>query len=163
MIYEHSGREAAVSDMQSYNPFLMHRPSDYSMHSILASQPTYPTLHPGLPASMVPKLHQNLSGRTPLTAADIFLPQRLSPRPLRTVEPPESEAADDPKVELESRDLWERFHNFGTEMVITKSGRWVELSKACRCHFAACLHFTLTCDSVTRTVVACFIRNTDLH
>jgi hypothetical protein len=24
---------------------------------------------------------------------------------------------------LESKDLWERFHNLGTEMVITKSGR----------------------------------------
>ena len=32
--------------------------------------------------------------------------------------------ADDPKVELESRELWERFHELGTEMVITKSGRY---------------------------------------
>lgn len=32
-------------------------------------------------------------------------------------------AADDPKVELDSHDLWERFHELGTEMVITKSGR----------------------------------------
>lgn len=32
-------------------------------------------------------------------------------------------AADDPKVELDSRELWERFHELGTEMVITKSGR----------------------------------------
>ena len=137
MIYEHSGREVPVSDMQAYNPFLLHRPTDYSMHSILASQPAYPALHPSIPASMMPKLSQaGLSGRTPLTAADIFLPQRLSPRPMRTVEPPESEAADDPKVELESRDLWERFHNFGTEMVITKSGRWVELVS----HFEICLH-----------------------
>jgi len=31
--------------------------------------------------------------------------------------------ADDPKVELDSRELWERFHELGTEMVITKSGR----------------------------------------
>lgn len=30
---------------------------------------------------------------------------------------------DDPKVCLESKDLWERFHQLGTEMVITKSGR----------------------------------------
>ena len=33
--------------------------------------------------------------------------------------------ADDPQVELESRPLWEEFHNFGTEMVITKSGRLI--------------------------------------
>lgn len=30
---------------------------------------------------------------------------------------------DDPKVTLEGRDLWEKFHKLGTEMVITKSGR----------------------------------------
>jgi len=34
-----------------------------------------------------------------------------------------SSGADDPKVELDSRELWERFHELGTEMVITKSGR----------------------------------------
>lgn len=49
------------------------------------------------------------------------------PRPFRPpVLPDEAELADikdDPKVELESRDLWERFHSLGTEMVITKSGR----------------------------------------
>jgi len=33
--------------------------------------------------------------------------------------------SDDPKVELDSRELWERFHELGTEMVITKSGRCV--------------------------------------
>ena len=33
------------------------------------------------------------------------------------------EVADDPKVELESKELWNRFHSFCTEMVITKSGR----------------------------------------
>ena len=30
---------------------------------------------------------------------------------------------DDPKVELENRDLWQKFHDIGTEMVITKTGR----------------------------------------
>ena len=32
---------------------------------------------------------------------------------------------DDPKVTLESKDLWSQFHMYGTEMVITKSGRYV--------------------------------------
>lgn len=32
---------------------------------------------------------------------------------------------DEPKVVLESQELWENFHNLGTEMIITKSGRWV--------------------------------------
>jgi len=39
------------------------------------------------------------------------------------VEPEDDGVEDDPKVSLESKDLWERFHNLGTEMVITKSGR----------------------------------------
>ena len=30
---------------------------------------------------------------------------------------------DDPKVTLESKELWERFNRYGTEMVITKTGR----------------------------------------
>ena len=30
---------------------------------------------------------------------------------------------DDPKVELENSDLWRKFHDIGTEMVITKTGR----------------------------------------
>lgn len=29
------------------------------------------------------------------------------------------------KVELEGRDLWERFNELGTEMIITKAGRYV--------------------------------------
>ncbi|XP_072242947.1 T-box transcription factor TBX3-like [Leuresthes tenuis] len=32
-------------------------------------------------------------------------------------------ADDEPKVYLEASDLWRQFHKFGTEMVITKSGR----------------------------------------
>ena len=35
----------------------------------------------------------------------------------------DNEVNDDPKVNLESRELWEQFHKIGTEMVITKSGR----------------------------------------
>ena len=30
---------------------------------------------------------------------------------------------DDPKVTLEHKELWGKFHKYGTEMVITKSGR----------------------------------------
>lgn len=35
----------------------------------------------------------------------------------------EDGVTDDPKVTLEAKDLWTQFHSFGTEMVITKSGR----------------------------------------
>ena len=35
----------------------------------------------------------------------------------------EENVKDDPKVSLEGKDLWEQFAKYGTEMVITKSGR----------------------------------------
>ncbi|XP_064612737.1 T-box transcription factor TBX2-A-like isoform X2 [Liolophura sinensis] len=35
----------------------------------------------------------------------------------------DADVRDDPKVELEGKDLWGNFHERGTEMVITKSGR----------------------------------------
>ncbi|VEN50535.1 unnamed protein product [Callosobruchus maculatus] len=44
-------------------------------------------------------------------------------RPLRAIQPEEDGVVDDPKVTLEGKDLWEKFHKLGTEMVITKSGR----------------------------------------
>lgn len=45
-------------------------------------------------------------------------------RPMRTLPPDDDGVVDDPKVTLEGRDLWEKFHKLGTEMVITKSGRY---------------------------------------
>lgn len=33
--------------------------------------------------------------------------------------------SDDIKVELQMHDLWHRFHQLGTEMIITKAGRFV--------------------------------------
>ena len=39
--------------------------------------------------------------------------------------PDDDGVTDDPKVTLESKDLWTKFHGLGTEMVITKSGRSV--------------------------------------
>ena len=129
----------------AYNPFLLSRPSDYSVSSLLsASQQQTPTQqhHPaslqglaaaagsaaghlqspyGLSAAaaILPKLQQTVQGRAPLS--DFFLPP--IPRPLRCPEPPEPEVHDDPKVELESKELWDKFHEYGTEMVITKTGR----------------------------------------
>ena len=44
-------------------------------------------------------------------------------RPLRTLPAEDDGVTDDPKVSLEAKDLWEKFHGLGTEMVITKSGR----------------------------------------
>jgi len=41
------------------------------------------------------------------------------------LDPEDGEIRDDPIVELESKELWEKFHSMETEMVITKSGRSV--------------------------------------
>jgi T-box protein 2 len=127
MIYEQiPGREANMA----YNPFLLglHRPADYSMNSILAAaQSQYMSgaggiAHPAaMPPSILPKLQQTVARS--VNPADMFLGAHHIPRPLRTLEPPEQDVHDDPKVELESKELWEQFHKLGTEMVITKSGR----------------------------------------
>lgn len=64
---------------------------------------------------------------------DMFLPFGLSRSGFRglggmapTLEV-NDEVEDDPKVELESKELWEKFHAMETEMVITKSGRYLAL------------------------------------
>ncbi|XP_011305347.1 optomotor-blind protein isoform X2 [Fopius arisanus] len=47
-----------------------------------------------------------------------------APHHLVPPHPPEDDGVvDDPKVTLEGKELWEKFHKLGTEMVITKSGR----------------------------------------
>ena len=120
-----------ASAMAAYNPFLLQRQSDYSMSSLLSAHPHYnlPGMlgHAGphgIPSSILPKLQQTVA-RSPLTPADILLHQglRAGSGIHRSLEPPEAEVHDDPKVELEGKDLWDQFHQHGTEMVITKSGR----------------------------------------
>lgn len=32
------------------------------------------------------------------------------------------------KITLENKELWQKFHAIGTEMIITKSGRWAHVS-----------------------------------
>ncbi|XP_074643725.1 uncharacterized protein LOC141900641 [Tubulanus polymorphus] len=106
----------------AFNPFFLPRHSDYSVHSLLTHPHYLPGVslpHHGLPASILPKLQQTVS-RTPLSHGDV-LGQHL--RPLRTLDCSDSDVHDDPKVELDGKDLWEQFHSLGTEMVITKSGR----------------------------------------
>ncbi|XP_014788761.1 T-box transcription factor TBX2b, partial [Octopus bimaculoides] len=110
----------------AYNhPFLLHRPADYGMGSLLsaAQHPYLPVAlqPPGLHTSILPKLQQTVA-RSQIASATDLLPHPQHLRPIRSLEPPENEVRDDPKVELESKDLWEQFHVLGTEMVITKSG-----------------------------------------
>ena len=137
----------------AFSPFFLHqRLSDHSINSILtagqAASPFFPPgaaaamggfppaagpgAHGGLHPSILPKLQQTVVGRTGPGAAgfgpELLLPGAAGglPRHLRAFEPPEaSDVQDDPKVELEGKELWEKFHGRGTEMVITKSGRSV--------------------------------------
>lgn len=39
---------------------------------------------------------------------------------------PDHQSLKDLKCQLETKDLWKKFHELGTEMIITKSGRLVE-------------------------------------
>jgi len=117
MIYQGPNPDLAMA----YNPFLMHRPTDYTslLQQHYLAGLTIPT--PGtFPASILPKLQQTVA-RSPMTPGDLLHP--LHPRSIRSMEPPEPDVQDDPKVELDGKDMWEQFHEIGTEMVITKSGR----------------------------------------
>ncbi|XP_052123437.1 optomotor-blind protein-like isoform X2 [Frankliniella occidentalis] len=49
----------------------------------------------------------------------------MVPRPMRPIPLEDDGVVDDPKVTLESKELWDKFHKLGTEMVITKSGRQI--------------------------------------
>lgn len=114
-----------------------HHPS-YFQAAALAALAGHPQSHPHLyPGSLLPKLpphhpHAHHPLGTPYTTAeDVVLASvaahQLHPamRPLRALQPEDDGVVDDPKVTLEGKELWEKFHKLGTEMVITKSGRLV--------------------------------------
>ena len=150
----------------AFHPFLLQRPSDFSVSSLLTQHqfnphlpaaaalaasgfgaaPPHPTSMPsmaGVPVSMAGL--QGLSGVPSYTSSPSLLPRFPHPyttaedvlasaasaaaaatahlRPLRTIPQEDDGITDDPKVSLESKELWEKFHGLGTEMVITKSGR----------------------------------------
>ncbi len=87
---------------------------------------------PGLPPAHLAHSYPGLFGHPPPRGVP-FLggglprpPGMLPPPPPHLgVPPPEEDdgVKDDPKVSLEARELWDTFSKFGTEMVITKSGR----------------------------------------
>ncbi|KAK2714783.1 T-box transcription factor TBX3-like isoform X2 [Artemia franciscana] len=121
----------------AFHPFLMQRPSDFSVSSLLNPQGQLPPNFPGLPTpTSIPGLPvpgpmgypaSLLGPKFPhpyTTAEDVLASAAAHLRgPLRSLPPEDDGVTDDPKVSLESKELWERFHNLGTEMVITKSGR----------------------------------------
>ncbi|XP_048521797.1 optomotor-blind protein [Dendroctonus ponderosae] len=85
-------------------------------------------LYPGTLIPKIPHPHHALPGHPYTTAEDVLLQavhnhHSAMVRPLRAIQPEDDGVVDDPKVTLEGKDLWEKFHKLGTEMVITKSGR----------------------------------------
>ena len=123
-------------ETMAFNPFLLHRHLDFGGTSLLgghshAALQSLSAAHAagsnpyGIHGNLLPKLQQAIHSRsqfgTPGNAGDLFFPN--IPRPLRCPEPPEPEVNDDPKVDLEGKELWDQFYQYGTEMVITKSGR----------------------------------------
>jgi hypothetical protein len=117
----------------AYPPFLFPRPSEYG--SLLSPHPYLHSLqnlhhhhhhHHGLTSSLLPKLSRS-GGLNP---GDFLPPPHGLGRPLggRGVgvgvgEVNDPDVQDDPQVELESKELWDKFHKLQSEMVITKSGR----------------------------------------
>lgn len=146
----------------SFHPFLLQRPTDFSVSSLLTANtavaangtgastsggPTtvpHPAAYPfslsavaaaaagpmgcytGLLPKMPPPQHPYTTAEDVVLAAAAAAHHHHHPglmRPLQPLQPEDDGVVDDPKVTLEGKDLWEKFHKLGTEMVITKSGR----------------------------------------
>ncbi|CAB3245711.1 unnamed protein product [Arctia plantaginis] len=105
MRFEGAERRDAVA----FHPLLVPRPSDFSVSALLTAGALPPP--PYLPAALAAAL----SAPCPLL--------KPPPPPYAPLPPDDDGVVDDPKVTLEGKDLWEKFHKLGTEMVITKSGR----------------------------------------
>ncbi|MGH0129932.1 UNVERIFIED_CONTAM: hypothetical protein FKN15_040326 [Acipenser sinensis] len=118
----------------AYHPFLSHRAPDFAMSAMLGHQHSFfpaLALPPNgaaalsLPGALGKPIMDQLVGAAETGLHFSSLGHQAAAahlRPLKTLEP-EEEVEDDPKVHLESKELWEQFHKRGTEMVITKSGR----------------------------------------
>lgn len=92
----------------AFNPFLG-RPELSLLPPYLQPTP-FPSL-PG-PTGFFPRLP------TEMTELPAPVPQHV---------PEDDGVVDDPKVELDDKNLWDQFCSCGTEMVITKSGRCFSL------------------------------------
>lgn len=88
-----------------------------ALHHHHQGGPGGPTMRPlrlPLPPGMMHSSPLPLAPHHPLAAPHHLVPPH---------HPEEDGVVDDPKVTLEGKELWEKFHKLGTEMVITKSGR----------------------------------------
>ncbi|XP_076369499.1 T-box transcription factor TBX2-like isoform X1 [Tachypleus tridentatus] len=111
----------------TYHPFLLSPSARHPPSDIGVLPPSYffplPHHHQPYPPLGFPKLPTPLPGTPPYITADDVLTQTGHLPRFRSLESEDDGVRDDPKVTLESKELWERFHTLGTEMVITKGGR----------------------------------------
>jgi hypothetical protein len=121
--------------MSYQQPFLL-RPQDFSSYrgpsesAYLSALAAFgPSMHGLFRSGQLPPPFTSSSTSPLITAEEMLASHSLAGAPpgVRPFEPEDDGIEDDPKVCLESKDLWERFHGLGTEMVITKSGRSVTL------------------------------------
>lgn len=120
----------------AYNPFILASSTpirqDFSVSSLLAATSQQNAHYFNLPqhlsvaaaaAACLPKLQpfSSPSGEMLPQSNNLQAASQLNPGESTTSS--DAEVKDDPKVDLEAKDLWDRFHDLGTEMVITKSGR----------------------------------------
>uniref|UniRef100_A0A4W5LZY9 T-box transcription factor 3b n=1 Tax=Hucho hucho TaxID=62062 RepID=A0A4W5LZY9_9TELE len=126
----------------AFQPFLPNTASDITFDTMLSRQPPFfpviaLTSHGSLPLPVAQR-HPTLDLGNAETIFRISslkhraVTQSAKLRPPKTLET-EDATEDDPKVNLEARDLWTQFHKFGTEMVITKSGRRMFPAFKARC------------------------------
>ncbi|XP_042355767.1 T-box transcription factor TBX2b-like [Plectropomus leopardus] len=105
-----------IAAAMAYHPFQAHRPGALPLSAFFtAGQPSF---YPALPFPDVASLSEPAASDAALRRQH----QPAHPQSSKSL-PTEDGLDDDPKVTLESKNLWKEFHKMGTEMVITKSGR----------------------------------------
>uniref|UniRef100_A0A8C9XTN2 T-box transcription factor 2a n=1 Tax=Sander lucioperca TaxID=283035 RepID=A0A8C9XTN2_SANLU len=109
----------------AYHSFQAHRPGALTLSAFFtAAQPSFFPAALTFPdvAPLSEPVSEQAAPDAGLRAALGRQQQPGHPRALKSVQTEEC-LDDDPKVTLESKNLWKEFHKMGTEMVITKSGR----------------------------------------
>uniref|UniRef100_A0A3P8ZIW3 T-box domain-containing protein n=1 Tax=Esox lucius TaxID=8010 RepID=A0A3P8ZIW3_ESOLU len=118
--------------LMAFHPFLPNTASVFSFDTMMSHQPSfYPATGVTSQQSLTLPVAQRQPTLDPSNTETILCISSLeqhAANPSATLRPPktlknEDVIEDDPKVHLEAKDLWKQFHKFGTEMVITKSGR----------------------------------------
>ncbi|KAM4726100.1 T-box transcription factor TBX3-like isoform 1-T3 [Anableps anableps] len=109
----------------AYHPLQAHGADAFSLPASIPS--AQPSLIPALTlpdaASFSDPFSERAAEDSRLRAAMALRSGSVHPRSMKRDGQPGQWLDDDPKVTLESKDLWSEFHKMGTEMVITKSGR----------------------------------------